>query len=200
MNNIFTTPRVLPGVYEAELNRKFSSDWLTWEPETLWSEIRRIYGFQPVASVANKINALRVLITKPELFFKDATVFENMVLAACDLNVDPVSFQLASPEEVVFGIEAFTPIALNHKVSQPFGPEIVAYIRAVCQNDGLLVYPATLKFAQPAYMDELRRIAEKIVPRETPPTDETDIPGVQGFKLYQIIQCVKAMHGPSEVS
>lgn len=200
MPSIFTTPRVQPGVYETELNRKFGPAWVTWEPETLWSEIRRVEMVYPTTAIANKINALKVMLAKPELFFQDATVFENMIMAVCDLNVDPAAFQLASPEEIIFGIESWIPIAINHKTLELFGQEIIAYVRVVCQNAGLLVYPETLKFAQPEYGEPLKHFAKLIVPLGTPPTDESDLVGVQGFKLYQVEQCVKAMHGPLEVT
>jgi hypothetical protein len=196
MDSIFTAASVQPGIYESELNSKLGKAWPAWQPETLWSEITRIYGAPPSSSAADKIGALKTLLTKPDLFFQDATVFENMILAACDLNVDPAAFQLAAPEELIVGIETWLPIAINHKTMQLFGPEIVEYIRVSCQNAGLLVYPETLRFAQPEYPEELSTFAAQIKPSSTYPTDETDVVAVQSYKLYQIDQSAKAMHAP----
>lgn len=188
ISKIFIVKHILPEAYKRVYDENMPPEWLTWEPEALWAETERIFGVRPIEEVANKINAVKTLLTT-ELYYSDATVFENMVLAANDLFVDTSTFQMCSPEEMVYAIRAFKPIENR---PQPFGREIVGYVNACCQFYGLLKYPAELQFAQPQYDDSLAQVAEQITIRYSDPEkmDQTNIMDVQGLKLYQIAEYV----------
>lgn len=186
IEKIFKTKHILPQAYKLVLDQSMPEGWATWEPEALWAEIERVHGTRPIEEVANKINAIKTLLTT-ELYYIDATVFENMILAANDLMVQPSSFQMCSPEELVYGIRAFRPIETR---PQSWGREIAAYVNACCQFYGLLKYPAELEFAQPQYEGELANLAKQITIRYTDPKtlDQKDVVAVQSNKLYHIAE------------
>lgn len=184
--NIFKSKHVLPQAYKVVLDGQLPEGWPSWEPEALWAEIERLFKVQPIQEVCNKINAIKTLLTT-ELYYCDATVFENMILAANDLYVDPSTFQFCSPEELVYGIRAFRPIENR---PQSYGKEIAAYVNACCQYYGLLRYPIELHFAQPKYEGRLAELVEAISMKYSDPKtmDQKDVVAVQGMKLYEIAE------------
>ena len=186
IEKIFKSKHILPQAYKLVLDQTMPEGWAAWEPEALWDEIERVHGVRPIEEVANKINAIKTLLTT-ELYYYDATVFENMILAANDLMVTPSTFQMCSPEELVYGIRAFRPIENR---PQSWGKEIVAYVNACCQFYGLLKYPPDLEFAQPQYDGELANLAKQITIRYTDPKtlDQKDVVAVQSNKLYHVAE------------
>lgn len=189
IKEIFTAKHVVPQIYKAVLDEHLGPNWITWEPETCWVELDRIFNIRPSENVANKINALKVFLTT-KAFYQDATAFENIVLAVNDLFVDPQTLQVCSPEEMVYALKVLQPLGLNPK---EFGKEIVAYVQVACKQVGLLKFPEELKFAEPAYVAPLSEIAKTIKPVYVDPDkiDYTNIEQVQGSKLY-IIQMYAA--------
>jgi len=190
MKELFRSKHIRPEAYKILLDKEFGAEWVSWEPETLRSEISRVFGVNVTEEVDNKISALRVLLTTPH-FYVDASAFENIVLAMNDLFVDPNILQIASPEEIVYALKIIDPVS-PHK--QSFGKEIVAYVNVACKQVGLLKYPAELAFAQPAYTGDLAALIGKIEPKQADPgrIDQTDAVQVQSFKLYQIQEYVAA--------
>lgn len=200
MTQIFTATGVLPSVYDEALSRPEFDGWLYWEPETLWIEIERVFGTRPTQTVSDKLNALRTMRVQPDLFFHDAPTFENIILAGCGFFIDPWALQLATPEELVFGLEAWIPIANKYGTMQSFGREIITYVQVSCERFGLIAYPEVLKFAQPEYDSTTQRLVNKISPSSNSPTDESDIVAVQSYELYKIDRCVQAMKRKSKVT
>lgn len=183
MKQIFETDGIPPKVYQEVLTRKFGKDWLTWLPETLYTEIENEWGLRPSPEVSDKINALKVFLTT-DLFYHDAAVFEHIVLAVNDVQPDVEVLNLASPDEV-----AYTLYVLGPFDTKMFEREILAYIRACCDSVGLLVYPEAMSWAQPAYGDQLKYYISQIKP-ELRPIDSKEIADVQSNKLYSINQAV----------
>lgn len=190
MKELFTSKHVPPQAYKILLDKEFGAEWVTWEPEALRSEISRVFGAEVTEEVNNKISALRILLTT-SLFYTDATVFENIVLAMNDLFIDPEALQVATPEEIVYALRVISPVSPN---KQPFSREVVTYVDVSCKQVGLLKYPAELAFAQPSYTGELAALASKISAQNPAQAkiDETDVVQVQSLRLYQIQEYVNA--------
>jgi len=168
-------------VYQAVLGREFGPAWLTWEPETLWAEINRVWSAAPTGEVRSKILATRACIVT-DLFYTDAPAFENMVLAVNDLQYDPGEVQLASPEEMVYAVRVMSPLK-----DGTFGREVVGYVRTCCRKSGLLRYPDDLRFAEPEYPPDLAKYAAQIKAEDGGDNiDPTSIVGVQSDLLYRI--------------
>ncbi len=184
ISKLFTSKHIVPAAYKLLLDSELGVGWCHWEPETVWAEIERIFKVVPTGEVRTKINAIKVFIAT-EVFYHDAPAFENIVLAVNDLFVDPTSFQICSPEEIVYALNVLRPI---ENTKQDFGREIVAYVDVSCKQAGLLKYPNELAFAQPVYEGMLAEIEKMIVPKFTDPTtvDLNNIVDVQGLRLFQI--------------
>jgi hypothetical protein len=185
MHQIFTAKHVVPQIYKTVLDEHLDRDWVFWEPETCWSEIERVFHVTPSELVANKLNALKAYL-RNDLFYTDATVFENIVLATNDLFIDPAVLQVASPEEMVYAIKVLRPT--REGPLPAFGKEIIAYVQVACKSVGLLRYPEELKFAQPTYQAPLSMLVDQIKPIyvEKDKLDLTNIEQVQGSKLYTV--------------
>ncbi len=183
MNRIFNSAGVPPKVYQVVLTRAFGKEWFSWLPETLYTEIERKWGLRPTAEVSDKINALKIFLTT-DLFYHDAPVFEHIVHAINDVECDPETLQLSSPDEIAYAFHVLGPFD-----DTIFEREIVAYIRTCCDNAGLLVYPQAIKFAQPEYSEKLKGYVSRIKP-QLAPLDSKEISDVQSNKLYTINQAV----------
>jgi hypothetical protein len=178
---LFRSKGIWPGAYQSVLNRQFGTAWLSWEPETLWTEIKRIWQADPSGEVRSKILAIRVAITT-DLFYSDAPAFENMVLAINDLQYDPGEIQLASPEELVYALRMLGPLK-----DGIFSREVTGYIRACCRKAGLVRYPDELRFAEPAYPAELAQHVKHIKVKDGgPDLDPSSVVDVQSDLLYRI--------------
>ena len=178
---LFRSKGIWPGVYQAVLNKRFGPAWLTWEPETLWAEIKRVWKAEPSGEIQSKILATRIAMTT-DLFYTDAPAFENMILAVNDVEYDPELLQLATPEEIVYGVRMLSPLR-----DGSFNREVTGYIRACCRRAGLLRYPDDLRFAEPQYPDNLARIVSQITTKEAgDDLDPHDTVAVQSNNLYRI--------------
>jgi len=187
---LFTERFIPPKIYLRVLGKMFGNAWLRWEPETLWDEIRDETGASVSDEVRDKIMALRLLLVADN-FWEEFTVFENTILAFNDLLVDPTCIQVCLPHELGYGLT----VANGVKV-KPFDSEISNYIRACCDQDGLMVYHRSFSFAQPRYENEkLRELVnntrkvwdiERFTQLLVPDGEEDDPVVVQVAKLHDI--------------
>lgn len=184
MQRIFTVTGVPPRVYKDLLTKEFGDAWLTWLPETLYTEIERVWHVAPSSEVANKLNAFRTFLST-DVFFTDAAAFEHIVQSINDVVVDPELLNLSTPAEILYALYMLGPVDTTK-----FGREVITYIRACCENFGILAYPPLLRFAQPEYSSpELKEALPKIRPALMAGADD-DIVTQQSRKLYQIISDV----------
>lgn len=168
---IFLRNYVPPKTYMEILDTTFGRDWREWEPETLLQEIFRTFSVRPPSLVQDKIFALQTFLNTG-LFWDNALVFENMILAFGDRFIDPDLIQGAIPEELAYGMTVAGQLGKTGKPVQ----DIIEYIRASHRDAGVLVYHPALKFAQPEYTDEFRKsvaekVAKKLASGEAPPED-----------------------------
>jgi len=187
---LFTERFIPPRVYTQVLGKMFGNAWLRWEPETLWDEIRSETGAQVSDEVRDKLLALRLLMVADN-FWDEFTVFENTILAFNDRMVDPTYMQVCLPQELGYGLT----VANNVKVKK-FDSEIVNYIRACCEQDGLAVYHRSFAFAQPRYeSDSMRELVrntrktwdiERFTQLRVPDGEEDDPVVMQVGRLHDI--------------
>lgn len=137
-----------PVELSAFLVSRFGKDWVTWESDTIWQELKRVMGKAPDPPLKDKINAVKALLLS-ESFWLDHLVFEKVTMA---LNNHAVAFnvyQHPSPAMIANAIEEAGKIR-----SAEYSPEVQAYIAAVCRDDGLVVLQGPLGIAQ----DELDQL------------------------------------------
>lgn len=122
-------------------------DWILWEPETLWAEIKGL-GVTLTEPLKAKIQAAKTLMTT-DAFWRDHLAFEKVSVA---LNGgQPLFDQYQHPSPAMLA-RAITQASEVRKGS--FSDEVLKYIAAVAFEAGLLVLPEPLDVAQES-LDEM---------------------------------------------
>ena len=170
---IFVRKYTPPKAYRDEFTRVFGKEWLKWEPETLFSEIRRHWGVTPIEAIREKILALQTFLTT-DLFWDDFLVFEKIILAFNDREVDHDLIQCCTPEELAYGMK----MAMEVRNRGDFVFDIKAYIQSCHREAGVLCYYSDLMEFQPEYKDSYRRstcsAVEARIDGAVPPPEEVN--------------------------
>lgn len=130
------------------LSKAFGKEWIAWEPETLWTEIKGDLGITPSDALKNKIQATRTVLVS-DLFWKDHLVFEKVIVAFN--NHVPLFDQYQHPSVAMLanGVEEAQKIR-----DLEFSDDVLRYIAVVAQYDGFIVLPEPLDVAQES-LDEI---------------------------------------------
>ncbi len=125
-------------------------DWVLWEPETLWAEVRRATGAAPSEILKGKIQGIKTLLTT-DAFWRDHLAFEKVVVALNNRVPTFDQYQHPSPAMIALAIAEAATIREGK-----YSDEVLRYIATVCFNDGFVVLPKPLDIAQES-LDELTR-------------------------------------------
>lgn len=132
---LFTDKRAHPLQILDVLTMRYQTEWVEWEPSTLWWALRRDFG--PVGEIArNKIMALRVAVSM-DMPWLDWDVFEDSGLAWNDIVPVIGAFQPMSPAQTAFAVSILRRI----RSDEEFDPEVVAYIGAILEENGFAYAP-----------------------------------------------------------
>jgi hypothetical protein len=130
------------------LNLRYKTDWVDWEPETLWWAIRRDFG--PVGDLArNKIGALRAAATT-DVPWLDWDVFENAGLAWNGLIPMVGAYQPMTPAQTAFTVQLLREL----RADEPYETEVKAYIAAILEDYGFV-------YAPPEFFDGAHELLER---------------------------------------
>lgn len=124
------------------LSRAFGKEWVEWEPETLWAEVKSDLGVAPSDALKNKIQAAKSILVS-EVFWKDHLAFEKIVMAFN--NHVPLFDQYQHPSVAMLanGVEEAEKIR-----KAEFSDDVLRYIAVVGYEDGFIVLPEPLGVAQ----------------------------------------------------
>jgi hypothetical protein len=125
------------------LMKNYQKRWLEWEPETLWKELGEKAGSEISQKVRDKIQAMRVTLSTTR-YFNEWPVFEKVTVAFNGREPKFKILQHVSPEEISRSVTWARQLD-----EQEFSAEVLAYIAAVCQMEGVLCLPEPLTAAQP---------------------------------------------------
>ena len=132
---LFSDKRANPLQILDILTRRYKTDWVKWEPETLWWALRRDFG--PVGDVTrNKIGALRVAVGT-DIPWLDWDVFEDSGLAWNDIVPVIGTFQPMTPMQTAFAVNVLRTI----RPDEEFSHEVRAYISAILDDHGFVYAP-----------------------------------------------------------
>ena len=144
VRNLFYHHDVHPLVLDMALLKAFGVEWMTWEAETIWSEIRHV--FKPRAEISDsaraKIQAVRALHTSDSPW-DHWQVFEKIIQA---LNNNLPRADVVQPptiEQLYVGIDI-----INEIRTATFHAEVKAFIAAAVLHDDLFYVPPPLDFVQ----------------------------------------------------
>ena len=143
-----------PSEMDRLLLDRYGADWLIWEPETLRQQILDDYDTTLSDRVFDKIMALK-LCHSTQAPWEEWDVFEKVILAFNDVNVDFLSMQSPSPAQICYGVKQMNKI--NQSVV--FLDDIKAYIAARCHTAGFVYLPEPLDIAQ-EHLDKLNTTDE----------------------------------------
>ena len=130
------------------LTSRFGTEWILWEPETLWTELKIADGKAASELVRNKIQATKAILVS-DSFWRDHLVFEKVAMAFNNHVPFFDQYQNPSPAMIANAMEEAAAIR-----TAAYSPEVLRYIAATCYQDGLVVLPEPLDAAQES-LDEL---------------------------------------------
>lgn len=139
-----------PVTLSVMLIKNFQGKWAEWEPETLWSEIKTRLHFDPSEDLRGRIMAIRVIVNT-ERFHSGWEVFEKITITLNNRKPFFGAMQHVSPEEIARSVTWAEKLQ-----KRDFSAEVLAFIAAVCFDEGLYYLPTPLALAQ-KQLDRLLR-------------------------------------------
>lgn len=127
----------------AILDDLLGSEWREWEPETIKTSLAKEAGAEPGDGVMDKIMAVKLALFRPELFYGRWQAFEKMAVAFNDRRPEMTDTERLSADEMANAVA----IAQKLAGEGDFTPEVAAYVAAHLFDEGLVVAPPHLLFA-----------------------------------------------------
>jgi len=190
----FTSAEIAPSVLGDVLSAKYNQTWLEWEGATLWQTITSDFQTEIHPVVKEKIQAVKLLMLTDD-FWKAWDVFAVVVKAFNSLIPNFTMAEECSPGEMAWAVEEANSIR-----QEPFSDEVILYVRAMCQTQGLIIFPEQLSFAQivVSEADKAIQLAWESASRQLTFVAQEDEVGIQLARLNSIRHYIKAMAGESE--
>ncbi len=136
----FTNSDTHPLILGLILLKTFKTEYLGWEPETVWAEIYLSFGRTPSAVSRNKIQAIRSSMVAPAPY-EAWDIFENVALGLRGLPPRFDMVQQANPLQCAFALEVLSSLRSDIKVSN----EVYKYVAATLFSAGYVYAPGPLE-------------------------------------------------------
>lgn len=157
-----TTPQLLPNkaLRPSDLAKvlldRLGAEWITYEPETLWVEVRRVIKVSPGETLKNKIQAVKTLLAS-NAFWRDYLAFEKVVMA---FNNHLPSFDYhQNPSPAMIALAVSEAAKIKEGV---YSDDVLRYIAAAAFQDGIIALPEPLQIAQ----ESLDQMTSPVVGRQ----------------------------------
>lgn len=127
------------------LDDGLGGEWRTWEPETIRETIAKTAGVDPSDDVMSKVMAVKIILNRPDLFHDDWQAMEKISVA---LNDQSPMMGVVEDVPVEWLSNA---VAVVQKIAGlgDFGSDVKKYVAARLHDQGYVVAPPLLKFADP---------------------------------------------------
>jgi hypothetical protein len=135
----FTDQDSHPIVLDLILLREFGTEYLAWEADTLWTEIRKTWGTTTSTMNQNRIQAIRTCHVQASPY-REWEVFENVAAA---LNGVPPRFDLLQRPSAPHAAAALE-IIQQLRDDVPVRDEVYRYCSAIMMDQGVAWGPGTL--------------------------------------------------------
>lgn len=138
----FTLRDSHPVVLDLILIDLFGPQWLSWDPEVIWSEIESELGVDPGVHARNKINAVKTLhlVDTP---WSQWEVLSVVIQAFADNIPDFRTLQRPTPYHIVPSVGI-----INKIKKKEFSDEVGRFTAACFLDDGVYYLPSPVEFAQ----------------------------------------------------
>jgi hypothetical protein len=139
-SNFLTAPDTHPLALHVLCLRRFGTEYLAWEPITIWEELTRNYGKAPSGLNKAKINACRTVhaTTAP---YEDWFIFEKVVLAFGYVMPQFNLLQKPSAAVTAHGVGVMQQLRARH-----YSADIEKFISGLLLAEGFTNPPRQLKF------------------------------------------------------
>jgi len=129
----------------AELEDDLGSEWREWEPETIRQTLIKDAGVEPSDDVMSKIMAVKIVMRRPDVFFDNWRAMEKVSVA---LNHRSPMMEVIEDVPVEWLSNA---AAIVEKIAgaADYGDETKNYVAARLYDQGYVVAPPHLRFADP---------------------------------------------------
>jgi hypothetical protein len=140
--NLFQHPDAHPIVLDLCLLKKYGTDWLEWEEETLEWRIPKDFRTSEVSSLnMGKIQAMKTLYSG-DSFWERWEVFNWCVQPFNNIYVDFEVLQVPSTGQIMVAVD----ISKQVRSGVEWSEEVRMFMQMVCKHDGIFCPPVPLDF------------------------------------------------------
>jgi hypothetical protein len=150
--NLYVHHDTHPIVFDIALLAKYDLDWILWEPQTLWHEIKGDFRVPSISDhTCAKIQALRTLHIN-EWFWTKWEVFCWITQALNNNIPDFVALQKPSIAQLFNAVE----ISDMVRSGEEFSPEVQHWVAACMVDEGVFYAPKPISFCQEPLIQVLK--------------------------------------------
>jgi hypothetical protein len=132
VKRLLESPETMAMVLYIVLSKKYGEEWLSWEPLTIYLELREDYSAEPAPEVIDRISAVQIIMTTSS-FYDDLYGF----MGVCNtLASGSPSFSMFDPVTTAEAVWAVTEVGMLRE-PEPYAPTIIAYMKKMLEMDGL---------------------------------------------------------------
>ena len=132
VKSLLESPSVMAFTLYLVMQKQYGDDWLSWEPLTVYLELREDFSCEPSVEAMDRLNAVQMLMTS-SAFFDDLYGF----MGTCNTLADgSPSFDLLDPATSAEIAWAMTEVGLMREM-EPFAPTIVDYVKTMLEMEGI---------------------------------------------------------------
>lgn len=126
----------------------YGTEMLSWSPVTIRQEIEEDFGVKLPPANFDRLMAAILHITQPENFYKLLPDFNELCNVFSGDLASPDVISPSSAEDIAWGItEAVLLWPPDEEDEEPFSEEIIGFIAATLNQEGILVPPDILRLA-----------------------------------------------------
>lgn len=181
----FTHKDTHPLVLDLLMIGEFGPDYLGWEPETCWVEIRKTWGGSVSELNRNKIQAMRTVHVTDQPYNR----WEVFDLVCAGLVGSSPRFDLIqkpSPHRAALALDVMAQVKEDVVVN----PEVMKYCGAVMLDYGMVYGPGSLEPCNPIIRSHVgpsqERVRQAFSAGLTPKFDGQNIDDIQLMKSYSV--------------
>ena len=181
----FTLADTHPLVLNVLMLAEFGAEYLGWEAETCWDEIRSVWGVSASDNSKNKLQAVRTIYVSQDVG-SEWEVFEKVAAGLVGIPPRMDIMQRPTAARAAFALDIITTVRAEKDVRD----EVYRYCSAVLRDHGMVYGPDSLEPANKFLPSETRALSDKIrnlVKSDASPesiTDNTVV--VQLMKSYSV--------------
>jgi RNAse (barnase) inhibitor barstar len=148
INQIFERANIHPVIYFLVLTRKYTADWITWEPAALINVLEKDFGLKEgVADIPlNKILSIQVA-NKSDAAYVQHHAFEKVIRSFNNKPVDFLTRQTGdmTMEDLAFGLDMLEQVTPHDDIYDNFSDNVMDHmVDILVAEESKLYYPMSI--------------------------------------------------------